>query len=106
MLRIRNPVKGIAKCSIMTVLPCRLEDPSGKFSIEPVRATGHTAVSIKLNSQVHLNSAEILEQSIAARNRVRIGLSYRPAARLHKLSESIPWNLFLGYLKFKNTLSA
>jgi len=32
------------------------------------------------------------------RNRVRIGLSYRPA-RLHRLAESIPWNRFLGSLK-------
>jgi hypothetical protein len=33
-----------------------------------------------------------------ARNRVGIGLSYRPA-RLHRLSKSIPWNRFLGSLK-------
>ncbi len=32
-----------------------------------------------------------------ARNRVGIGLSYRPA-RLHRLVESIPWNQFLGSL--------
>jgi hypothetical protein len=37
-----------------------------------------------------LFSAGILEQSTGARNRVRIGLSYRPA-RLHKLAEPIPW---------------
>jgi hypothetical protein len=30
-----------------------------------------------------------------ARNRVGIGLSYRPA-RLHRLAEFIPWNRFLG----------
>jgi hypothetical protein len=34
-------------------------------------------------------SAGILEQSMGARNRVGIGLSYRPA-RLHRLAESIP----------------
>ncbi len=36
---------------------------------------------------------------MGARNRVGIGLSYRPAARLHRLVESIPWNRFLGSLK-------
>ncbi len=42
--------------------------------------------------------AEILEQSVGARKRVWIGLSYRPA-RLRRLAESIPWNLFHGLLK-------
>jgi hypothetical protein len=37
--------------------------------------------------------AGILEQSMGARNRVGIGLSYWPA-RLHRLEESIPWNRF------------
>ncbi len=32
--------------------------------------------------------------SVGARNRVRLGLSYRPA-RLHRLAEFIPWNRFL-----------
>jgi hypothetical protein len=32
---------------------------------------------------------------MGARNRVGIGLLYRPA-KLHGLSEFIPWNLFLG----------
>jgi hypothetical protein len=36
------------------------------------------------------NSAGILEQSIGARNRVGIALSYRPGMRLHRLAESIP----------------
>jgi hypothetical protein len=39
------------------------------------------------------SSAGILEQSIGARNRAVIGLSYRPT-RLHKLAESI-----IGLLK-------
>jgi hypothetical protein len=43
-------------------------------------------------------SAGILEQSMGARNRIGIGLSYRPA-RLHKLAESIPWYWFLGFLE-------
>jgi hypothetical protein len=43
-------------------------------------------------------SAGILEQPIGARNRVEIGLSYRPA-RLQRLAESIPCSRFLGSLK-------
>jgi hypothetical protein len=39
--------------------------------------------------------AGIFKQSMGARNRVGIGLSYRPA-RLHRLAESIPWNRFKG----------
>jgi hypothetical protein len=40
-----------------------------------------------------------------AKNRVEIGLSYRPA-RIRKPAESIYWNRFLGSLKkFKNTVS-
>jgi hypothetical protein len=39
-----------------------------------------------------------------ARNRVGIGLSYRPT-RLHRLAEFIPWNRFLGsmFSTLKNT---
>jgi hypothetical protein len=43
-------------------------------------------------------SAGIFKQSIGARNLVGIGLSYRPA-RLYMLTELIPWNRFLGFLK-------
>jgi hypothetical protein len=39
--------------------------------------------------------ARILEQSMGAKNRVGIGLSYR----LDKLAELIPWIRFLGSLK-------
>ncbi len=46
---------------------------------------------------VSVNSAGILEQSMGARNRVRVGLSYWPA-RLERLAKSIPWNRFLGFL--------
>ena len=34
---------------INSIFNIRLEDPSEKFSIDPVRATGHTAVSLKIN---------------------------------------------------------
>jgi hypothetical protein len=39
----------------------------------------------------------IFKQSMGARNRVGIGLSFRPA-RLYSLVELIPWNRFLGSL--------
>ncbi len=42
--------------------------------------------------------AGIFEQSMGARNRVGLGMSYRPA-RLHSLAELVPWNRFLGSLK-------
>jgi hypothetical protein len=42
--------------------------------------------------------AAILGQSMGVRNRVGIGLSYRPA-RLHRLAESTPWELIPGLLK-------
>jgi hypothetical protein len=51
---------------------------------------------------VHVTSAWIFKQSMWARNRVGIGLSYRPA-RLHSLAELVPWNRFLGSLKLKNS---
>ncbi len=42
--------------------------------------------------------AGIFKQSMGARNRVGIGLSYRPAM-LHSLAELVPWNRFLASLK-------
>ncbi len=47
--------------------------------------------------KIRWDSAGIFKQSMGAGNRVRIGLSYRPA-RLHRLAELIPWNRFLGSL--------
>jgi hypothetical protein len=38
---------------------------------------------------------EFLNNLWGARNRVGIGLSYRPD-RLHRLAELLPWNRFLG----------
>jgi hypothetical protein len=46
-----------------------------------------------------LTCAGILEQSMGARNRIGKGLSY-PPARLERPAESVPWNRFLGSLKF------
>ncbi len=37
------------------------------------------------------------KQSVGARNRVGIGLSYRPA-RLHRLAEFIPWTRFMAFI--------
>jgi len=45
-----------------------------------------------------LACAGILKQSMEARNRVGIGLSYWPA-RLYRLAKLIPWNRFLRPLK-------
>jgi len=42
--------------------------------------------------------AGILKQFMGARNRVGIGLSYRPA-RLHSLAELVPWNRIHGLHK-------
>ncbi len=39
-------------------------------------------------------------EGLGSRNRVGIGLSYRPA-RLQRLAEQISWNRFLGSLKVK-----
>jgi hypothetical protein len=39
------------------------------------------------------------KQSMGFRNRVGIGLAYR-LARLQSLAELVPWNRFLGSLKF------
>jgi hypothetical protein len=47
--------------------------------------------------QTKIISAGNLEQFMGVKNQIGIGLSYRPA-RLHRLTESIPWNRFLGYL--------
>jgi hypothetical protein len=43
-------------------------------------------------------SAGIFKQSMGARNRLGIGLSYR-SSRLHSLAELIPWNRFMGSFK-------
>ncbi len=47
-----------------------------------------------------VSSAGIFKQSMGARNRVGIGLSYR-LARLHVLAELINWNRCLGSIKVK-----
>jgi hypothetical protein len=57
-------------------------------------------------SPTYILSAGILEQSMGARNRVGIGLSYWPA-RLQSLAESIPWIRYLDSLNvYKYTVVA
>ncbi len=46
-------------------------------------------------------SAGIRKESMWARNQV--GLSYRPGRQTPWLADLIPWNRFLGSLKFKNS---
>ena len=47
---------------------------------------------------LRLYSAGIFKQSMGSRNRVEIGLLYRPT-RLHSLADLVPLNRFLGSLK-------
>jgi hypothetical protein len=49
-------------------------------------------------TQVRMPYDGIFKQSMGARNRLGIELSYRPA-RPHVLLELIPWNRFSGSLK-------
>jgi hypothetical protein len=51
-----------------------------------------------VNPLVPHYSAEIFKQSMGARNRVGIGLSYRPD-RLYSLAEMVHWDRFLCSLK-------
>jgi hypothetical protein len=44
-----------------------------------------------------LNQCWNFKQAMGARNRVGIGLSYRPAR--HRLAKLISWNRFMGSLK-------
>jgi hypothetical protein len=50
---------------------------------------------VSLGDYLNSHRAGIFKQSMRARNRGGIGLSYRPAM-LHRLAEFIPWNRFLG----------
>jgi len=58
--------------------------------------------SVTLQVQLHLpdgvSSAGIFQQTMGARNRVGIGMLYRPA-RLHRLAALFPWNRFLCSIK-------
>ncbi len=48
---------------------------------------------VAVNTCLIASSAGIFKQSMGARNRVGIRLSYRPA-RLHSLAELVPWSRF------------
>jgi hypothetical protein len=47
---------------------------------------------------LNVYNAGIFKHSMGARNRVGIGLPYRPA-RLYRLEELIPWKQFFSSLK-------
>ncbi len=65
------------------------------FPVEKERKKERTSIP-SISGQK--SSSGILEQSMGARNRVGIGLPYRPA-RLHRLAQSIPCNRFLVFLQ-------
>jgi hypothetical protein len=69
---------------------CYMQDRirlAAEYGLRPCFRSGHV-LRIQKNT-----SAVIFKQTMEARNRVGIGLSYRPAWQL------VPWNRFLGYLK-------
>jgi hypothetical protein len=72
-----------------------------QFSIFVVKHTS-TCSTHKCGGKIFeleiLYCAGIFKQSMGAWNRVGMGLSYWPA-RLHSLTELVPWNRFLGSLK-------
>ncbi len=65
--------------------------------------TAHCGLNSTYGTRPYLEQSQLFiqtwagffKQSVGARNRVGLGLSYRPA-RLHRLAEFIPWNRFLG----------
>ncbi len=65
-----------------------LKDTNVKYGVRPSKFIG-----------LHVHScAGIFKQSMGARNRVGIGLLYRPD-RPHRPAELVPWNRFLGSIK-------
>jgi hypothetical protein len=72
--------------------------PSGDGIFKNFRSPGINSKE-SFPSPAYKDCAGILEQSMVTRNRVGVGLSYRPA-RLHRLAESIPWNRFVGPKNF------
>ncbi len=71
----------VLKPDVLWVYRLRSQGIDSEESIQPTNVT----------------RARIFKQSMGARNRVGIGLSHRPA-KLHRLSEFIPWNWFLRSL--------
>jgi len=75
------------------------ELPLGEREAAPRTAKKHGLIILVLFQMLWIaGRARIFKQSMGARNRVRIGLSYRPA-RLHRLAELMPWNRSLSALK-------
>ncbi len=71
---------------------------SANKCVPPPEPNGGGGGDSPAGEESQFRRAGILEQSMWARNRVGIRLSYRPA-RLHRLGESIPWNQIPGLLK-------
>jgi hypothetical protein len=61
----------------------------------------HRFQRLSFTLSVSLSSAGIFKQTMGARNRIGIRLSYRPA-RLLRLTELIPWNQYLQSENFNN----
>ncbi len=77
-----------------------MDQRSSVYHIQPIGAR-HTDVKLlAFGSFIHVTSAGILEQSMKARNRVGIGLSYRPA-RLHRPGGIDPLESIPGLQSFK-----
>jgi hypothetical protein len=69
-----------------------------KFAVLIWKNICYTVYWCTVHCKCTVSWAWIFKQSLEARNRVGIELSYRPA-RLHSLAELVPWNRFLGSWK-------
>ena len=83
-------------------LAARLEDPSGKFSIDPVKAVGHTAVSIKVNTKVSCRSRGVRLRQVGS-GWVRLHQVGSGSGSLFKLFSCEFPILFIGRVSQLNT---
>ncbi len=79
----------------IALLPPHSHSPQPIFSVATTEEEKSRGEIGEVYSICPLSSAGIFKQSMVARNRVGIGLPYRPA-RQHRLAELIPWNRFPG----------
>jgi hypothetical protein len=94
----------------LLLLPCIFFPHKSNYFLSPSFGFLSISYSVEFNYSSLGTYVGILEQSMGARNRVGIGLSYR-SARLHRLAERLHRlaeieNRFLGSLKVKNTVSS
>jgi hypothetical protein len=103
-IRIRIHVKVISRIRIR--IKVMMHTGSRQLELYAIRILNSESLFLRklllksAVSNLYESGAGIFKQSIGARNRVVIGLSYR-LARQHRLAELIPWNRFLGSLKVK-----